>query len=327
MKISVVIPVYNGARFIEKSYHTIINQQLEDFEILYVDNNSTDATVKNINKLQEKDARIKLYHQIKQGAAPTRNKGLINAVGDYVYFFDVDDDIFPDALKKMISVLDEHQDMDAVFGKMVKSQKHIEDTLKPGNETHEVIIKEKPYWGLAWFSDLSIVVGPPAFLYRRSVFKTIGIYNEDLRIGQDTALDIKLGMTCNVAFLDTYIYLYYKHSSSTIEQKKKKTERVFFKWPRLVKEHLPFYLENDVPIQFEKVLFSKLYNVMGKQLYFTKSVSKRQILKRQLIKELEAIKIPLLIQFYLSILVVLPYSNIVKFYGYYVVPYIVKKIK
>ena len=245
MKLSVVIPVYNGAIFIKKSYHSIVNQQLDDFEILYVDNYSKDGSLEKIKEFVEKDSRVKILIQKKQGASSARNMGITNAKGKYIYVFDVDDEIYPNALNKMISVLDEYENIDAVFGKMVKSYKGISETLKPSDETSEVILKDKPYWGLYWFSNLKHVVGPPGFLYKSTVFSKIGMYNESIRNNEDTALDIKLGMTCNIAFLDMYVYLYFKHEDSTIQQSKKTMPRAFMVWPRLVKEHMPFYLNND----------------------------------------------------------------------------------
>ncbi|WP_055445294.1 glycosyltransferase family 2 protein [Lacinutrix himadriensis] len=321
MKLSVVIPVYNGADFIQKSYLSIINQQLEDFEILYVDNNSKDASVKNIEKLIEKDTRVKLFTQPKQGAAPARNLGIEKASGTYVYIFDVDDEIYPEALHKMIAVLDANPEIDAVFGRMIKSPKGISETEKPTDETDKVIFQEKPYWGMYWFEHLKHVVGPPAFLYKRTVFCKIGGYNEDLKIGQDTALDIKLGMTCNVAFLDTYIYLYFKHSTSTLEKAKKKKDNISLHWSRFVKSHLPFYLENEVPLKYKDLLYSYLYATIGKWICNTKGLAKRSALKKQLLEEITPISLPLLLRWYLSILVIIPVNIALKFYVYYLVPF------
>jgi len=324
MKLSVVIPVYNGADFIEKSYASIINQQITDFEILYIDNNSTDASVENVKKILAIDDRVSLYHQPKQGAAPTRNLGIKHANGKYVYIFDVDDEIYPQALHKMIEVLDTHTKVDAVFGKMVKSYSGIAETIKPEDETYDVIFKEKPFWGITWFSSLKSVVGPPAFLYRASVFNDIGSYNNELRLGQDTAFDIKLGMLKNIAFLDMYVYLYFKHTTSTTQTIKRKLPRAFMVWPRLVREHLPFYLEYDTPLKFKSLLFNQIFQSMGRQIVFTKGISERRDLKQQLFSDLKDVHIPLIIRLYLSILVILPLEVLRKVYGYYVVPYIVK---
>lgn len=326
MKLSVIIPSYNAANFIESAYQQILDQGVSDFEIIYVDNNSQDATLENIKKLAALDTRVSYYTQSIPGAAPTRNKGIEHAKGDYLYLFDVDDEIFPNALKAMIQVLDDYPEAEAVFGKMMKSKKHLKDLELPKESSSEIIFNPKPYWGLTWFSSLKTVVGPPAFLYRREVFDKIGLYNLDLKIGQDTALDIKLGMTCNIAFIDKYVYLYYKHTNSTIEQTKKAIPRAFMQWPRLVKEHLPFYLENDMPKRFEQLLFAQIYTVLAKQIYFTKGIKKRLALRESLLKEVQAIKMPFLIKSWLWVLIFFPFSYAMKFYSYYLVPYIVKQI-
>ncbi|MDG5492240.1 glycosyltransferase family 2 protein [Psychroserpens sp. SPM9] len=324
MKLSVIIPVYNGADFIWKSYNSIIDQQVTDIEILYVDNNSEDNSVEKIQEVIAMDDRVKLFKQSKQGSAPARNKGIENASGTYVYFFDVDDEIYPKALQKMINVLDTNQTVDAVFGKMIKSHKGISETKKPDDETDALVLKEKPYWGMFWFSNLKHVVGPPAFLYKRTVFDTIGHYNEDLRIGQDTALDIKLGMTCNVAFLNTYIYLYYKHSTSTIEKAKKKKSKVALHWPRYVKSHLPFYLENDVPLKYKELLYAYLYSTTAKRLCETKGIQNRKQLLKDMLNEIKPVKTPLVLRLFLSIMTIFPYPIFLKVYVYYLAPYFLK---
>ncbi|WP_191859181.1 glycosyltransferase family 2 protein [Hanstruepera ponticola] len=317
MKLSVVIPVYNGAEFILKSYHSILSQDIDDFELLYVDNNSADNSIEIIKKLQLEDQRVILLDQTKQGASAARNKGIASAKGDYVYIFDVDDEIYPGALQKMITVLDASPSLDAVFGKMVKSQKSILKTVKPDNETHEVIIKEKPFWGLYWFSSLANVVGPPAFLYRKDVFKSIGLYNESLLIGEDTAFDIKLGMLCNVAFLDMYIYLYFRHVSSTNQSAKINNEMVFHTWKRFTLEHLPFYFNHKVPREYTKILFLELYRMMGKIICRTQGFTNRKIRLQNLKAEVSPLKLPFLIHTYLVILVFLPMTILLKFYVYY----------
>lgn len=326
MKLSVVIPVYNGAAFIEKSYQSILGQGIDDFELLYVNNNSQDQSVDEILNVMARDNRVQLLEQPKQGAAAARNMGIRAASGDYVYVFDVDDEIYPGALMALVTVLETHAEVVAVFGKMVKSYRGIAETTKPDDETQAVVIKEPPYWGLEWFGSLKTVVGPPAFLYRRTVFNSIGYYNEAIRNNEDTALDIKLGMTQRIAFIDRYVYLYFKHEESTIEQAKRRMPRAFMIWPRLIEEHLAFYLEHDTPKQFQELLFRQLFQSMGRQVVFTKGMRKRLALKKALEDDLSKVTVPFLIRFYLTILAVLPFEPLRKVYGYYVVPYIVKRL-
>ncbi|WP_250434162.1 glycosyltransferase family 2 protein [Hanstruepera flava] len=326
MKLSVVIPVYNGAAFIEKSYQSILGQGIDDFELIYVNNNSRDQSVDEILKIQSIDSRVQLLNQPKQGAAAARNMGIRASRGDYVYVFDVDDEIYPDALKALLSALELHPEVMAVFGKMVKSYKGITQTMKPDDETHAIVIKEPPYWGLEWFGSLKTVVGPPAFLYRRAVFDSIGYYNESIRNNEDTALDIKLGLTQCVAFIDRYVYLYFKHEESTIEQAKRRMPRAFMIWPRLIKEHLPFFLARDTPKRFQELLFRQLFLSMGRQIVHTKGLNQRLQLKQQLVQDIQAIKIPWYIQVNLTILIILPLESLRKVYGYYIVPFAVQQL-
>lgn len=321
MKLSVVIPVYNGADFIEKSYHSIINQDVEDFEILYVNNNSSDDSELRIKTFVAKDSRVKLIHQPKQGAAAARNMGIKQASGTYVYIFDVDDEIYPNALNKMMSVLDTHPEQDAVFGKMVKSYEGISKTYKPDDETNNVILEQKPFWGLHWFAHLKDVVGPPAFLYRRTIFDKIGVYNEGIKNTEDTAFDIKLGMTSNVAFLDTYVYLYFKHASSTIEMAKKNEDVTAMHWTRFLKSHLPFYLENDVPIKYKTLLYNYFYQTTGKRIQEAENFSDRKQLYHEIKKEIAPVRFPVGLRIGLQLLILFPFSFLRKLYVYYLVPY------
>lgn len=325
MKLSVIIPVYNGVDFINRSYQSIINQQIDDFEILYVDNNSIDTSVEEIKKLVEVDPRVKLFFQTKQGAAPARNEGIKYAQGEYVYMFDVDDELYPNALNKMIQVLDTYSDMDAVFGKRIKSYSSIEDTVKPEVETDEVIFKSRPYWGLHWFTSLRNFFGTPAFLYRKHVFDQIGFYNEDLRIGEDTALNVKLGMMSKVAFLDSYVYLYFKHKNSTIQKVKSNENMIFHTWLRLTKEHLPFWINSERNETFKRILFPQLYSAMGKIIYHTKGLGNRFRTFKQISSDIHPLKLTLSIKLYLLILVILPIEILLKFYVYYFSKWYTKK--
>ncbi|WP_435139235.1 glycosyltransferase family 2 protein [Formosa sp. A9] len=325
MKLSVIIPVYNGANFIEKSYYSIVNQELRDYEIIYVDNNSTDRTKENILDIQRKDVNVHYCFQSKQGAAPARNMGIKKALGDYIYLFDVDDELYPNAIKSLMKVLDENEEVDAVFGKMVKSNNGISKTKLPQDETNQLILNPAPYWGLEWFASLKQVVGPPAFLYRNSVFDKIGLYNESLKNNEDTAFDIKLGMQCNIVKLDKYVYLYFKHDNSTIEISKRNMSRAFMMWPRLCLEHLPYYLQQKTPLRYKTILFSQLYQNMARQLVCTHGRAKRIDLKKQLENDIRSVKLPWLINLYLNVLVTFPIEVVRKFYAYYIVPFVIKR--
>lgn len=319
MKLSILIPVYNGEDFIAKSYQSIINQSLDsiNYEIVYIENNSTDNTVSILKDLQRKDPTVKVYFQTNQGEAYARNLGVEKALGKYIYQLDVDDEIFPGALQRLIHVLDTRPEIEAVFGKTFKSHYSIADSVMPTDETHEVILKETPYWGLLWFKSLLNVAGVPCFLYRKEVFKKVGKYQEELKVGTDTGFDVRLGMTCKLAFIDTYIFLYFIHSNSVMSRVKKTNEMIFHTWKRFVKDHLVFYLNHEVPLEFKRVLFRQLFAMMGKQIVYSEDFNKRKAIKKQMFQEVKPVVIPWFLNVYLNILIYLPFKPLLKFYVYY----------
>jgi len=106
VKVSVIVPMYNVALFANSCMAGLICQSLKDFEIIFVDDCSTDNTFEIISSLAisngREDVRFKLiHHQKNQGVACARNTGLENAEGEYIYFVDADDRIESDTLERL----------------------------------------------------------------------------------------------------------------------------------------------------------------------------------------------------------------------------------
>lgn len=95
---SIIIPVYNVGRYLNKCLDSIITQSFSDYELILVNDGSDDDSLDICRFYERKDKRIKVFDQINQGASAARNKGLIHASGNYVMFVDSDDWIDCDAL-------------------------------------------------------------------------------------------------------------------------------------------------------------------------------------------------------------------------------------
>ena len=91
IKVSVIVPVYNVERYLRKSILSIINQTLKEIEIILIDDGSTDSSLSIMKELGKEDTRIKIFSQPNHGQSVARNIGLVNAIGEYIYFFDSDD--------------------------------------------------------------------------------------------------------------------------------------------------------------------------------------------------------------------------------------------
>lgn len=91
-EVSVILPIYNGSEYIEKCINSLICQTFSDFEIIVIDDGSTDESACICEKLQGADSRIKLFKQNNKGVSAARNFGLTEATGKYICFIDVDDE-------------------------------------------------------------------------------------------------------------------------------------------------------------------------------------------------------------------------------------------
>ena len=89
--VSVVIPIYNVSKWIDRGMEVILSQSLKDIEILLVDDGSTDDSAEKCRAWIEKDDRVRLISKENGGAGSARNAGIDEAKGRYVYFFDIDD--------------------------------------------------------------------------------------------------------------------------------------------------------------------------------------------------------------------------------------------
>lgn len=102
---SVIMPVYNAERFLSKQLDCILSQSLGDFELIVVNDGSTDSTSDILTEYAREDCRLKSVHKENEGVSVARNCGLQKAEGLYVFFVDADDILFPGALQLIADVI------------------------------------------------------------------------------------------------------------------------------------------------------------------------------------------------------------------------------
>jgi glycosyltransferase involved in cell wall biosynthesis len=91
IKVSVILPIYNVAPYLDETFQSLLNQSLQEIEIIAVNDGSTDESESIVRKYAEKDSRIKSYRQENQGQSVARNLALQHASGEYIYMMDSDD--------------------------------------------------------------------------------------------------------------------------------------------------------------------------------------------------------------------------------------------
>ena len=114
IKISIIMPVYNKEKYLKNTIDSILKQEYKNFELIIVDDGSTDKSKYICDEYASKDSRIKVYHIKNEGVSNARNIGLKYATGDYIQFIDADDCINNEILKEYEAIL-EKEDYDIIF--------------------------------------------------------------------------------------------------------------------------------------------------------------------------------------------------------------------
>jgi glycosyltransferase involved in cell wall biosynthesis len=112
-KISVIMPAYNYDKFIQEAIDGILNQTYQNFELIIVDDGSTDSTWSILKK--QTDPRIKIIHKENGGCGSALNVGFAMATGEYETWFATDNKMYPNALKEMVLILDTKPEIDFVY--------------------------------------------------------------------------------------------------------------------------------------------------------------------------------------------------------------------
>lgn len=115
-EISIVIPVYNKKRYLSDAVRSVLNQTFTDFELLLIDDGSTDGSGAICDRLSDSDDRIKVYHTANHGVSAARNYGIKKAVGKYIGFIDADDTVDRTFLAKLYTPMKEKTSVLATCG-------------------------------------------------------------------------------------------------------------------------------------------------------------------------------------------------------------------
>lgn len=168
-RVSVVIPCFNHAQYLAESVGSVITQSFQDFEIIIVDDGSTDETVAVANYLIQvnPEIQIKLISQPNSGQpAIARNRGISEAIGEYVLPLDADDRISSDMLKECVALLDSRPDIGIVYT----------DRQDFGDCSETVIAQDYDFLALRYVNQISYCA-----LFRRDIWLQVGGYKTNVK--------------------------------------------------------------------------------------------------------------------------------------------------
>lgn len=201
---SVIIPLFNKENFIEATLKSILNQTFTDFEVIIVNDGSTDNSEKIIAVF--KDPRIRSFTKVNTGASSARNYGIAKVQSNYISFIDADDYWYPTFLEEIFGKINRFPDI-KVFSAAIEIE-----TSKRTFPAHYSIKKTGDYEIVNYFtaSTKETVICTSCAVFNKTVFEEIGTFDTSIKSGQDTDMWIRVGLKYSVLFswkiLARYVY-------------------------------------------------------------------------------------------------------------------------
>ncbi len=209
--VSIVIPAYNAAKYISETIGSVLNQSYQEFEIIVVDDASTDNTLQVVRGLAAKDNRIKLIELPHSGnPAVPRNRGVKESTGKYIAFLDADDIWVRSKLKDQIHALQRNSEADLIysasltFGDVTPFSSHYELLPLPGKES--ITYNDLIYRGNT--------ITCSSVLVSKAVIQKAGYFDEDPELKvEDYDLWIRISKIAKIYFIPAIHVFYRIHSS------------------------------------------------------------------------------------------------------------------
>lgn len=283
--VSVIVPIYNVGQFIDRGIKNLLSQTFLDFEIILVDDGSTDDSYERCLAWSKKDSRVRVLRQLNQGAGGARNTGIDNAKGEYIYFYDIDDEISNELLKHNVRIMESMNVDFILFGYKSKDIKYGIETIVSFSDE---IIKSNAELKNR-FVDL-FVLNMNGFpwnkFYRKSFLNEYGIRYENQRIQQDEVFNLKVYQRLEKAFISSEIlYKNYIYSKGNTRSRFISDRFDIYKSVRQHFEELrQFWKLNDKRFDdylqyrfYQSVMTCMLFNLTHPQSTFSKQQAKDEI--------------------------------------------------
>lgn len=218
-KISIIIPLYNKANAIEKTLNSALDQTFNDFEIIVVNDGSTDSSIDVANSINDK--RIQIYSTKNQGVSAARNFGIEKASSKYIAFLDADDIWLPNHLEHLNTLLIKYPDCGLYC---TAYEKHYSTIVSPA--VFKDIPNEKGWMGIVenYFksSVKNSIAWTSATMVPKDILKKLNGFNESITLGagEDTDLWIRIALQYPVAFCNSITAIHNLKAENRISNSK-----------------------------------------------------------------------------------------------------------
>ncbi|KUJ51523.1 glycosyltransferase family 2 protein [Chryseobacterium sp. JAH] len=221
MIFSVLIANYNNGRFFKDCYDSIISQNYKNWEVIILDDCSTDNSLELIKNTIGSDSRFKLFeNKENSGVGVTKRKLIELATGSICGYLDPDDAIKPNALQSAVDILEKKKDVVLTYSRLVKCDENLQP-LKNFKSAMQVPNGQKTFFNFP-------IQIAPFVAFRRDVYMKGEKMNPELKIAEDQDLYFKMYESGKVAFINQTDYLYRSHPGGISQNENKKKSYEYY---------------------------------------------------------------------------------------------------
>lgn len=233
MKIAIIIPCYNAARFLAETLESVLAQTVADWELVVVDDGSTDTSAVIARDFAARDKRIRVVGQDNAGVSTARNNGLAQTdpAADYVIFLDADDLWEPDALETLSQALADHPEASGANGlhRTVDAGGRFLPPEEPAYEYDRFVVQGKriapwPRTEPISFAALvykNCILTPGTLLIRRSALEKIDLFDPKLTHAEDWDVWLRLSLVSPILQIDRPVLRYRSHGAGASTSKQR----------------------------------------------------------------------------------------------------------
>lgn len=205
--ISIIIPAFNSKKFIDETIASVLNQSYSNFEVIVVDDGSTDGQRDCLFRWCNSDARIRCIYKSNQGVSVARNTGFNHSIGAYIAFLDADDVWMPDNLSvKLLKFKSGDFGLVHSDGYLMDENSNSKEGIMFGREGK--LLKNMLKW------DGTQVPGPSSILVRREVIHKIGLFDTNLSTSADHDFFLRVASKFNIGRVPSPTWKYRLHSEN-----------------------------------------------------------------------------------------------------------------
>jgi glycosyltransferase involved in cell wall biosynthesis len=260
---SVVIPLYNKAPYIQRSLRSVLAQTFGDFEVIVVDDGSTDAGPEIVATTQ--DSRVRLIQQRNGGVSAARNRGIAEARGSWIAFLDADDEYWPEFLQKVRACADRFPTAGAIYARAAWMKDQTQVNLPQDQICEPTLLSD--YLHFVAF-DKGYEMNSSAVAIRRDVFAKAGEFPVGIKIGEDSDLWLRVAWTTSIAYIPESLSMYHMEAGASNWEAEQESEAYWITTYRLWRTsgRISRQLLKSAEAYYQKYLLEKtLSQVLGGQ--------------------------------------------------------------